>query len=357
VVLNPLLYEQLKTLSGKSPKVINAGIGFSFSIVTSESGKFLVKPDPGEQYAVNCPFCGDRRSRLYVHHRFGTQFSDPAHPELNGALTQLAFCQNEQKVVPLYGLILDRLDPAKMELALALNATQGVKEEQVSKQVPPLGQTIRLSELPDDHEAIKYLRGRGYDTTYLSEACEAQVSVSHPDGDIARLAKGRILFPFYVDGILTQWQGRVPYDIRKGVRWPPKWWFPPGVKKVPWNVDVAATFPVVILTEGILSAVNAGPAAIALGGKTMTYESKKIIKKRWDTVIVMLDPDAGINRNPDETDWQTRLVQELKAEGIDARDTIWTPGDNRDPGDIGRQGCSDVLRRSAPDLADQLGYL
>lgn len=69
-VLNPVLYQRLVELFG-SVKVANAG-----QSATPFSG--------GEQYRVCCPYCNDKRHRLYISHLYATS-------EHRG----LAYCHNE----------------------------------------------------------------------------------------------------------------------------------------------------------------------------------------------------------------------------------------------------------------------
>jgi hypothetical protein len=184
---------------------------------------------------------------------------------------------------------------------------------------------------------------------------------THPDPIIARITNGRVGFAHMLDGKMRLWHARLAYESdKKG--WPPKWWFPAGTTKVPWNLDVAKNHSTVILCEGILSAVAAGPAAIAIGGKTVTPEALGIIKRLWKKAFVMLDPDAGINRKvnipgkKDEPDFQLRLVELLKTEGLEVSQARWSRGDNRDPGDLGLQGTLQVIKNSDPMVAAGLAY-
>lgn len=343
-MLNPELFRALKRLNkGVDPKISNPGVRYSFTVRT-ENGK--PKLDGyGEQYAINCPNpgCNDKRSRLYVHYMYGQRHHIPGYNSPGDQLLGLAYCQNEQKRIRLQGYLEGFYTPADPRTAETLAALDGVL--QTKKRVcPSMGAYRALETLPEEHPAVQYLVGRGYSPRYLGETCKAVLLEGHPDPIINRMASGRIGFPFYVNGELLAWQARSAYDLPKGKKWPPKWWFPGGIDKVPWNVDVAAQFPVVVLCEGILSAVNAGPAAIAVCGKTITGPSMAIIKQRWTRAIVMLDSDAGINRKPGEIDYHERMLTELKEAGIEAQCVRWTPGDLRDPGELGFVGCVEVLR-------------
>ena len=353
MVLNPYLFSALERVFGYRPRITNEGDPFTYEPISTPRG-YKMKAY-GEQYAVCCPDCGDTKFRLYFHHRFGTSIADARFP---GALIDLCFCQHEQRKKPKWYSILGEAlsDPrVALELAeLARNAPQVVGD---IEQVPSMGEVTPLRELPRDHQANAYLIKRGYEPTYLSDTYGACLINSHPDEKIHRMASGRIGFPFLINGELKCWQARLSYDLAKGEKYPPKWYFPPKTKKVAWGYDVAKQFKGVIICEGILSAVNFGPAAIAIGGKTLVYAVRKAILETWDSVFVALDPDAGINHAKDEKDFQKRLIEELKREGKTVAGAQWAPGDNRDPGDIGPNGCVELLKRSAPWFVQYLPYL
>lgn len=352
MVLNPALFAALKQLNrGVEPKVTNAGLQASFSVL-SRDGKPTLHGE-GEHYAINCPCCTDTRSRLYVHYMFGQVLHVPGFNQPGDQLLMLAYCQNEQKRIRLIGYLEGHVlvDTSAQTLATLCGTAAPAKRE-----CPSMGTTTPLQDLPENHQAAAYLTSRGFNYHYLGSACGAVLMHKHSDPTIERMSQGRIGFPFYVDGVMKLWQARSPYDLEKGKKWPPKWWFPGGTAKVPWNVDVAAAFPVVILCEGILSAVNTGPAGIAIGGKTMTPEAIEIIKRRWKRAFVMLDPDAGVNRKPTEKDYHQMLIDRLTVEGIETTGAKWVRGDNRDPGDLGFAGCLQVIKNSDMLVHSMLSY-
>lgn len=357
MVLNPVLFDILTIINNhKKPHVSNAGMVASFSCVW-QHGHVRYRAQ-GEQYSINCPFCGDRRRRLYVHYQFG--MPNPAQP--SERLWHLAYCHNEGTCVPLRRLVEPLLLKQDTDLAQLLTALRQSPSDQSVDHVydmpvapVPMGHVIPLDQLPYEHPAVQYVMQRGFSVPYVAKVCQAGYLVSHPDPKIHKLASGRVVFPFFVDGVLRTWQGRLLYNPTE--KFPPRWYFPPGVgSKVPWNVDVAAQFPVVIVCEGIFSALRMGPAAIAIGGKTLSPLSKMIIQQRWKRAFVALDADVGINRKPGTPDYQEKLVRELHDVGIEAVGVAWTPGDTRDPGEMSEQECCAALHRSHPLLAKFLPY-
>jgi hypothetical protein len=350
--LNPVLFSALTSVFGRPPKITNQGQAFTYT-VEERGGGVRVKAQ-GEQYCVCCPDCGDAKYRLYFNHRYGTTISDP---RVRGPLIDLAYCQHEQKKKPKWYALLGRaLSDPSVALLVQENSRCSPQQGSVFGAIPTMGETVSLRSLAPSHQAMTYLRGRGYDPLYLNDIYGACLIINHPDERVARMAVGRVAFPFHVNGEFKMWQARLTYDLPKGQKFPPKWYFPPGTIKVPWGYDVASAYPVAILAEGISSALNFGPAGIGLGGKTLTYATRKLIAQRWKSVVVALDPDAGINHKPDERDYQEQMIRELTEEGVSAVGVRWQAGDTRDPGDIGPVGCLNLLRNSAPWVVEDLPY-
>jgi hypothetical protein len=356
MVLNPELYAALKRLNkGRDPRISNAGLPAAFHL-TEVNGKRGISGE-GEHYAIDCVVCTDTRSRLYVHHCFGQRRHVPNFNQPGDQLLMLAYCQHCQKRINLQGYIEGYVKSARDSSAETLgflNSGSSVAPPP-KRACPPMGLTVPVHEMDPNDEVVKYLAGRGFNVEYLGKVAGAVAMLDHPDGIIASMTRGRIGFPFYVDGELKTWQARLAFDSKK--KWPPKWWFPGQTSKVPWNVDVAAGFEVVILCEGILSAVNMGPAAVAVCGKTLTAESLEIVKKKWKRAFVALDPDCGINRKPGEQDFHERMLKLLRESGTEASCALWKPGDNRDPGDLSLQENIELIRRSDPVVAATLPYV
>jgi hypothetical protein len=348
---NMELYAALQRLNnGVPPKVVNAGEPAAFATDRGPDGHVQLHAS-GELYAINCPKCHEVRCRLRVHFLWGIAHHVPGYNQPGEVLEGLAYCQNEQKRIPLKGYLREDYRPDPI-LAIKM----ALEEKPPPWTCPTMGEVIPLQNLPEDHSACQYLVKRGFSPRYLGETCGAVLMAKHPDPYVDRLSRMRIGFPFYVDGILRLWQARLAYDLPKGVTWPPKWYFPSGGQKVPWNVDLAAGFPVVLINEGVLSAVNAGPAAISAGGKTLTTEVRRIIKAHWKRAFVMFDPDAGLCRAAGAPDYQLIAMQQLRDDGLEVSGAKWTPGDLRDPGDLGFLETLKMIRASDPFVFASLPY-
>lgn len=354
MVLNKELFLKLKKLNGgRDPKIIDRNAEFKWSVGWRKNGKKFLQQISGEQYAIDCPFCGDKRCRLYVSHVFG--MSSPDEDAERGKITSLAFCQNEQKVKQeLFGYMQD-----KGSIYSEYDLVRIDKPEEEESQVISMGETIPLHMVQPTHEVHKYLAGRGLDSQDLGRNYHVSLSISHPDEMVHRMVSGRMIFPFYVDHKVAAWQARLTRNLNPGEKYPPKWYFPPGLKKTFWNFDQAKNFDVAILAEGILSAINFGPAGMSVGGKTLTYRMKRLLSQRkWRGIFVALDPDAGVNRDKEvcRIDYQRRMIDEIKELDIPASGIRWEKGDMRDPGDIGPLECIRMMKRDAPEMAGLLGY-
>lgn len=357
-MLNPGLFKALSALAeetnGPPPAVSNEGAGFTYS-VDKYRGRYFIRPESGEQYHLNCPFCSDSRKRLYVHHAYGLPSPDP---RIQGPMIDLAFCQNEQEKKPqLYFTLKDYFWALDRGLIVLDDRAKSCAVEAVSplEQVPPsVGETVPLASMPDSAHYQYWVR-RGYDPYYLANIYGACIPVSNPDKDMWKMVRSRTIFPYTYQGRTIMWQGRLNFDHAD--KFPPKWWYPGGTKKVLWNMDLALQFPVCIITEGITSGICAGPAAVAVGGKTLTGFLADFMVENWEMAMVMLDPDAGINRKPGEKDYQKMMVSQLKSRGMTVFGARWKKGDLRDPGDIGMKGCAELIRHSCQQFADRLTYL
>lgn len=219
------------------------------------------------------------------------------------------------------------------------------------------GEVIPLSDLPNDHPAIKYLADRGYNIETLEKQfncgyCVAEAPENPSKGIYYKklpkgfrdTPQGRIIFFSYMHGVQVGWQARILERITSaGVKefWHPydnMWvpmeykcpttnkWIPlPGVEdnsnklKPLWKYskyktafgmarndtlmgyDAAVEFnnmmrlkkPVVFLVEGPLDAGRLGPGACALLGKYMSEKQADILCRRFKKIICISDNDKA----------------------------------------------------------------
>jgi len=107
----------------------------------------------------------------------------------------------------------------------------------------------------------------------------------------AGAARGRIVFPDYIDGKLVYWVSRT-YTGKM-----PKYFNVPMVKRTDklYNLGrfLSMGFSTVTITEGPISAIMAGRDAVATYGKEVTETQVEMLKKLdVDRYYIALDPDA-----------------------------------------------------------------
>lgn len=171
-----------------------------------------------------------------------------------------------------------------------------------------------LSSLPPDHQAIKYIKERGFDPAYL----ESSFGVGYcGQGEV--FARGRydtsntLMFPMFLDSKLVAWQSRLLYnpdtlsveecyqngmtdDPEDGeiMRFP-KYFTMPGFRKgsMFFNFDNARKSEVVVVTEGTFDAMSVGLCGVAALGKGVSDIQVSILAANWRLAVLLLDPDAA----------------------------------------------------------------
>jgi hypothetical protein len=236
---------------------------------------------------VNCPYCGDRRGRLYINYRWNTRTRNGDRFGRN-----LAICFNE-------GCDLKGLE---LELgALARNwpvvdrpyASKVEDGPEFAQQVLP-GVCQPLDTLPVTHAACRYVIKRGFDPVELGKfwgvcycsKCEVTPKTPFPD-----LVQGRLVIPIFKEDVLVGWQTRAIVDGDV-----PKYYTMPGFPKsrMIFNQDRARQYRFGVVVEGVFDAFRVGPRAVALFGKSMSQTQRELAVSFWGqgSLCIMLDNDA-----------------------------------------------------------------
>jgi hypothetical protein len=293
-VLRPRLYERLKLLF-KEVRVSNRGTRANMPVDPERRGRPRRRLNkrlgdyPGEFYVICCPYCHDRRFRLYVNHLWGQY--DAATDSRN---LWMAFCQNENclngydRQEAFYKLVWDDTTPwaAGQDVVLL-----GQEQPATLGEVHEPGTIWRLDRVVPDHPACQYVRSRDFDPVRLG----AQLGV----GYIAEVAEhkmeylvGRLYIPVREGGRLIGWQARLLYDPPKGGS--PKYVFNTGFPRntVLYNLERARQYPYVVVLEGAPKVWRFGPDSVCTFGKGITGYQASVLQATWKTIVVMLDPDA-----------------------------------------------------------------
>lgn len=244
----------------------------------------------GEYYRVNCPFCNDTRQRLWISHRWGQR--DPETGSLN---LHLAICYNESDCLQVLGRSreLYRLVYSQFTHELGEDVLKPAHRAEPARVAHWPGRRVRIDELLPNHPARKYLVERGFDIDFL--VTKLGVCLCIEAADEYQLAQSRIIIPILMNGDLKGWQARYVGD--PGNKNVPKYYSMPGRKKseLLYNFDSARKYPFVVICEGVTDVWAAGPASVALFGKTMSAMQKMLVGSTWQdgTAVILLDGDAG----------------------------------------------------------------
>jgi len=237
----------------------------------------------GEEYNCCCPFCGDEHFHLYINHLYGTE------APVNS--TSLAYCfhgclsnpDNRDRLRQMLLGFSNRLDKLPKPVKI-------VRREKALQPVEPLDNVVSLAELPDNHDAIKYLvEDRGFD---YQELLDLNVGYCSRSSRYTMIAN-RIVIPITMNGIYLGWQARYIGAAPKSV---PKYYTAPGMRKssVLYNFDVAKQQDYIVITEGVMDAWRVGKPGVCLFGKYISKAQTNLLAENFKQkpVIVLLDNDA-----------------------------------------------------------------
>lgn len=241
---------------------------------------------PGEYYTVNCPFCSDRRKRLWINHRWAE------YPRL--AICYNEGCLEKGGLGPLRRMV---MLPYR---AKALDVRRGTREAATLGPVSPPGPCRPLSALPDDHPARVYVRDtRGFDPDWLTRTFGVGVC----DGvfaDLHRSMIGRLYVPIMMRGELVGWQGRYAADLNWAATGIHKYHTMSGFAKrlALYNYDSAVQYPVVVVREGVTDVWATGPNAVAAFGHKLSFGQRQLLLRNWadrgGVLVLGLDPEVEV---------------------------------------------------------------
>ncbi|MDR1612919.1 MAG: hypothetical protein LBT97_09065 [Planctomycetota bacterium] len=307
--LNPPLYEMLWAETRGDVNLVNPGSRLRARIEQLPGKGQVVKSLGGsEEYAINCPMCGDSRHRCQINHALGTT--------VNGIKVRyLAHCFNEN-CRGLYEWVMEKLEkysgregvtPPAYSAVPAAAASGPLDIHAIAKEAAEKHERLSgvqpLETLPADHKVLAYVRGRGFDPGFLSGEFGVGFASS---GDKA----GRLVIPVFFEGVEVGWTARAipnvtgtprPYNAHKYIN---ASCFPKS--KFLYNYDRAREYEVIALAEGVTDVWKIGLWGMALFGKHMSAAQCDLLcsaaeaKKAW---IVLLG-DASTERDAAASAWK-----------------------------------------------------
>lgn len=304
---NPALYAFLKQTMKGGVRTTREGEPCRYQKVVHDDGSMDLKIySPGEEYAVCCPICGDKRFRCYINHKFDT--------EIEGVLqTHQVHCWNEecQQDRGLTKWLLDRYRMWKFNYHVpeitgvsndvVAEGPMSVEEaaQESENRHSRLAGVQKLSSLLPGHPALEYLKSRGLSPELVESSYGVGYKGKSPKYNNAA---SRLIIPITWEQYEIGWQARaIPGHTRltptgKNSDWPykePKYFTSPGFTKgrFMYNLDKARDFNVVVMVEGITDVWKVGPWGVAMLGKRLSFDQVHLLvqscseKRSW---IVML---------------------------------------------------------------------
>ena len=346
---NRKLYLAMKQIFGETPRIINEGepcrlvnVYAEYSFVPQTQDLLASQTPGGEQYAVNCPFCGDTRQRLYISHMWDAEFVQ--NNCRYHCAERLMHCFNEDCTS-----ILANRSKLANSLREAMGSVSEIDEEAMSVEAVELhnelanqclfpAETVKVNDASTPIEVQTYLAERGFDRNYLAEQWEV--------GWLARYGKfsyPMLVIPVYQNDEYWFWQGRlvpvtghvgdtVEYDSTT-MRPFPKYYFPHGVKKA-WalyNIDRARTHDTIFLVEGVTDAWAIGEQAVARFGKQLSGAQVQLLVNQCPGKHIIIVPDGD---DPQALDAAKEDAMRLEVQAAFASVKLAELPEGKDPGDL-----------------------
>jgi hypothetical protein len=266
----------------------------------------------GECYAVNCPFCGDTRKRLWVSHAWGGTYEVEGNrvPVSKG----LVVCYNERCLnntdnwVTFCKYIEGSLKPVIVPKESSV--VSGGKEAHV--EFPSI--TYRVNGPGADPTVRQYLVDRGYDLDELGNCWDIR------SGKIDFYDIPVVVVPVMDSTHCVFWQarypkgGEIPEFFRDGRR-KPKYYLPRGSKKsyLLYNLYNAAQTDYIVLTEGIFDAIRVGRSGVAMFGKDLSSRQLQDLQVLAGRKTVIWIPDKD---DPDAYSLAAKRVKAMNNRGL-----------------------------------------
>lgn len=339
-VLNPKLYLALVGRFGKV-KISNEGQPMLTRSTLSPFTHVLTEKvvDPGEHYRVCCPYCGDKRFRLYISYKWNS--CDDSGNKTNKFRIH---CHNNNCNMYDFDNQLRLYMLSKAERLPAIEVNESASLENKPTSLP--GLCVPINSLPVTHPAAVYIRKRRFDVNELWSTWSVHYCVKAPsdsEGFIpgtkiySRLVQNRIVVPIYWDGKMIAWQARAIDDSL------PKYYTMPGLHKqrILFNGDRAKTYQLGVLVEGVFDAFRVGECAVALLGKTASFAQRELVQAYWrdGACCILLDPEAKEDAE--------KLISSL--EGVSFKYGLFRtelpPGE--DPGSMDRHAMWELIYKNA----------
>jgi hypothetical protein len=287
-------------------KIVNPGAHFRCAVEHNRAtGRCTVeKLQGGEEYAVNCPACGDTRQRLYVNHMMGVRVAGIVQDRLFTCFNEGISCFPE--VVNLLEDMLDGKTFPKIQVEdlPPLTTDQIVYESATAHaQVNPAFAT-RLDKLDPQHPACAYMVSRGFNPAFLGSYWGCYYAAD-PNRRL-RYAYCRIIIPLLYENVTVGYQARaIPNHTPQQQ---PKYWTAAGCKKSFFlgGYDYAKNHDFVVVCEGPTKKWRIGSPAVDILGSSLSQGQVNQLLATWKdrTGPIVFVSDPGM-----EATWQENAAK------------------------------------------------
>lgn len=240
----------------------------------------------GETYNLCCPFCGDKRYRLYINHYWSME------PNVDSFRKFLVKCFNETDCMSNKNnryYLWEQIESGIPDPTAPFYCTPIVSSPcpiNVTNQNLPQG-SIPISQLSPQHIANKWLENRNFDPVIISKKYNLHYVSWLPS--FPSSIHGCLIVPVYHNSTLVGWQARNLSETSKL-----KYYNVPGQwrSSVLYNYDNAVSSDYVFVCEGVTDVWRFQEPAVALFGCHASIVQLDLLSEHWKNVYILLDADA-----------------------------------------------------------------
>lgn len=311
-MLNEKLYCAMKHYFGETPRIVNEGMPATlvdihpqFSFVYKVHNLSVKQTQGGEQYTVNCPYCNDKRSRLYISYLWDSNFmlegceyhaSERLMNCFNeNCLSAAKHPDNEKNAIQVINGLREAM--GSITTLDVSGAELGESSGSIANQVPYPQGTMELQYAP---EYVKhYIQSRGFDLQELNNVFKVRYIPF-----FGKYKQGLLVIPVYQNDEYYFWQGRLvpldgtvngPLEMSPSGEQYPKYYIPYGAKKS-WalgNIDIASLYDTIYVVEGWFDVFAIGNKAICKFGRDLSRAQQNIMQVRCRGKNIVLVPDMN----------------------------------------------------------------
>ena len=314
---NEPLYRAMTKLFKEQPVIVNADVPAAITFPPPIVSIDIDRKTPidvgsvigGEQYAVNCPFCGDTRHRLYISAMWNANIKLGSYTYVCSDFLLRCFNQDCQKIPSNRAWLVDNLnkllgDPEAISGdAIIQEQSSEVSAEGLANQVPlpPHMADIEHSSVP------QYIRDywynvRGFSADTLRKYGVKIAYLPYPIKRGCKMMEQPVtIIPVYQYGQFWFFQARlIPIngDPKNGYERNlmndeyPKYYIPRGAKKswTLYNLDNAVKYEEVAIVEGVTDVWRIGKA-VAKFGRSLSVAQRGVLVKMFRNKSILLVPD------------------------------------------------------------------